>query len=194
MVEVLDIYRTSRPNAPVFVFIHGGTWRFLNARDHGYPAEMFVDAGAHYVAIDFDSVGRLGGDLGALAAQVRNAVAWVHRNAESFGGDRQRLYVGGHSSGGHLAGVVLVSDNESWVYQDRPYFYGVGGSTGVVTEWQQFVQNQVRLQGGDITGPKLICIDLQPNATTQAPERSDILNVGGLSDAVFDCCLIVPDQ
>ena len=85
-----------------------------------------------------------------------------------------------------FAGVVLVSDNESWVYQGRPYFYGASGSTGVVTEWQQFVQNQVRLQGGDIVEPKLICIDLQPNATTQAPERSDILNVGGFSDAVFD--------
>lgn len=85
-----------------------------------------------------------------------------------------------------FAGVVLVSDNESWVYQGRPYFSGVNGSTGVIAEWQQFVQNQVRLQGGDITGPKLICIDLQPNSTTQAPERSDILNVGGFSDAVFD--------
>ena len=83
-------------------------------------------------------------------------------------------------------GCVLVSDNESWIYQGRPYFYGASGSTGVVTEWQQFVQNQVRLQGGDIVGPKLICIDLQPNATAQAPERSDILNVGGFSDAVFD--------
>jgi len=84
-----------------------------------------------------------------------------------------------------FAGVVLVSDLESWVYQGRPYFYGANGSSGVVTEWQKFVQNQVRLQGGDITGPKLICIDLQPNKTTQAPERSDILNVGGFSDAVF---------
>lgn len=83
-------------------------------------------------------------------------------------------------------GVVLVSDNESWVYQGRPYFYGANGSTGVMTEWQQFVQNQVRLHGGDFAGPKLICIDLQANQTTQAPERSDILNVGGFSDAVFE--------
>lgn len=85
-----------------------------------------------------------------------------------------------------FAGVVLVSDNESWVYQGRPYFYGANGTTGVVAEWRQFVQNQIRLQDGDISGPKLICIDLQPNVTTQAPERSDILNVGGFSDAVFD--------
>jgi 60 kDa SS-A/Ro ribonucleoprotein len=84
-----------------------------------------------------------------------------------------------------FAGVVLVSDMESWVYEGRPNFYGANGSSGVVTEWQKFVKNQVRLKGGDIIGPKLICIDLQPNMTTQAPERSDILNVGGFSDAVF---------
>ena len=55
-----------------------------------------------------------------------------------------------------------------------------------MTEWQRFVQNQVRLHGEGFTGPRLICIDLQPYATTQAPERSDILNVGGFSDAVFN--------
>ncbi|HVW01801.1 MAG TPA: TROVE domain-containing protein, partial [Planctomycetaceae bacterium] len=85
-----------------------------------------------------------------------------------------------------FAGVVLVSDNESWVYAGRPYYSGANGATGVMAEWQRFVQNQVRLQGGDITGPKLICIDLQPYQTVQAPERSDILNVGGFSDAVFE--------
>ena len=53
-----------------------------------------------------------------------------------------------------------------------------------MTEWQAFVKNQVRLQGGDYVGPKLVCINLQPYGSTQAPERSDILNVGGFSDAV----------
>lgn len=85
-----------------------------------------------------------------------------------------------------FAGVVLVSDAESWVYQNRPYFHGMNGSTGVVTEWQQFVKNQIQLHGGDFAGPKLICIDLQAYQTTQAPERSDTLNVGGFSDAVFN--------
>jgi 60 kDa SS-A/Ro ribonucleoprotein len=64
----------------------------------------------------------------------------------------------------------------------RAHAYGSHGSTGVMTEWQQFVQNQQRLGG---TKPKLICIDLQPVTTTQAPDRDDILNVGGFSDAVF---------
>lgn len=85
-----------------------------------------------------------------------------------------------------FAGVVLVSDNESWVYQGRPYFFGTNGATGVMTEWQQFVRNQVTLHGKEFDGPKLVCIGLQPNQTTQAPERSDILNVGGFSDAEFE--------
>ena len=45
-----------------------------------------------------------------LADQVRRAVAWVYQNAASFGGNPNRLYVSGVSSGGHLAGVVLTTD------------------------------------------------------------------------------------
>ena len=78
-----------------------------------------------------------------------------------------------------FAGCVLVSDNESWVGAGRY------GSTGVMTQWQAFVKNQLRLGGHEIAPPKLVCIDIQPYGSTQAPERSDILNVGGFSDAVF---------
>lgn len=85
-----------------------------------------------------------------------------------------------------FAGCVLVSDNESWVYANRAIAYGTHGSTGVMTEWQAFVKNQARLQGGNTSGPKMICINIQPYGTTQAPERSDILNIGGFSDAVFN--------
>ena len=48
--------------------------------------------------------------LTVLCRQVRDAVAWTRRNAASFGGDAERLFVSGHSSGGHLAGVVLTTD------------------------------------------------------------------------------------
>ena len=80
------------------------------ARDHAYPAELFVRAGAHYIAPDFINVIEAGGDLMTMAEQVRRAVAWIYANAASFGGDRERIYLSGHSSGAHLAGVVLVTD------------------------------------------------------------------------------------
>lgn len=109
-VEGLDLYPARKPNAPIFVFVHGGAWRAGEAKDYGYPAELFVNAGANYVVLDFIAVGAANGDIGVMADQVRRGIAWVYKNAASFGGDASRLYVGGHSSGGHLCGVALVTD------------------------------------------------------------------------------------
>ncbi len=82
-----------------------------------------------------------------------------------------------------FAGIVLVSDNESWIDSGRAFGYGRNGSTGVMTKWEQFKKTQQKL---GIADPKLVCIDLQPYGTSQAPERDDILNIGGFSDAVFN--------
>lgn len=109
-IETLDIYRTRRAAAPIFVFIHGGAWRSGRAEEFAIPAEMFLDAGAHYVVPDFYWVQEAGGSLMVLADQVRRAIAWVWRNAAGFGGDPGRLYAGGQSSGGHLAAVALTTD------------------------------------------------------------------------------------
>jgi len=109
-IEALDVYPTKRVNAPINIFIHGGAWRGGLAKDFAYPAELFVHAGAQYVVLDFINVIEANGSLTPMAEQVRRAVAWVYRNARSFGGDPDRIYVSGHSSGGHLAGAVLVTD------------------------------------------------------------------------------------
>jgi arylformamidase len=109
-VEKLDIYRANGSNAPIFVFIHGGAWLRGEAKDYAFPAELFVNAGAHFVALDFIAIEKAGGDLRVMADQVRRGVAWVYKNAASFGGDAGRFFIGGHSSGGHLCGVALVTD------------------------------------------------------------------------------------
>jgi arylformamidase len=109
-IEALDVFTTRVANAPVNVFIHGGAWRGGLAKNYAYPAEMFVNAGAHYVVLDFINVIEAQGDLMPMAHQVRSAVAWVYKYAKTFGGDPERIHVSGHSSGGHLAGVVLTTD------------------------------------------------------------------------------------
>jgi arylformamidase len=68
-IETLDIYKTTRWNAPIRIFIHGGAWRGGSAKDSAYPAEMFVTSGAHYVAVDFVSVGDVSGNLMPMADQ-----------------------------------------------------------------------------------------------------------------------------
>ena len=73
--------------------------------------------------------------------------------------------------------LIYVSDNESWV--DSPHYgrFG-GGRTETMNQWAIFKTRN--------PGAKLVCIDVQPYATTQAVERPDILNIGGFGDRVFD--------
>jgi arylformamidase len=109
-IEGLDVYPARTPNAPIFVFVHGGRWLYGSAKNYAYPADLFVNAGVNFVVLDFIQVTDAGGDLRLMADQVRRGIAWVYKNAASFGGDTRRFYVGGHSSGGHLAGVAMVTD------------------------------------------------------------------------------------
>jgi len=109
-IEGLDVFMTKNPDAPVHIFIHGGGWRSGLAREYAFLAELFVHAGAHLVIPDFAWVQDLGDSLMPMAEQVRRAVAWVYRNARTFGGDPDRIFVSGHSAGGHLAGVILTTD------------------------------------------------------------------------------------
>jgi len=68
--------------------------------------------------------------------------------------------------------VIYVSDNESWVDAGR------GRGTATLAEWNVFK--------GRNPQARLVLIDVQPYATTQAREAADVLNVGGFSDQVFE--------
>ncbi|HEY0051383.1 MAG TPA: hypothetical protein VGB68_18955, partial [Pyrinomonadaceae bacterium] len=68
--------------------------------------------------------------------------------------------------------VIYVSDNESWVDKTRSH-----SGTQTMIQWNEFKSRNA--------DAKLVCIDIQPYAHTQAGERADILNVGGFSDQVF---------
>jgi arylformamidase len=116
-IEALDVYSTKKPNAPIAIFVHGGAWRNGASSEFTYLAEPFVDIGANFVVLDFTNVDAAGGSLFPMVEQVRRAVGWVFRNAEKFGGDRNRLHLISHSSGSHLAGCTVTHD---WAKEGLP--------------------------------------------------------------------------
>lgn len=109
-IERIDCYATHAENAPIHVFIHGGAWILEEAKNFAFPAEMFTKAGAHFLAVDFTNVRETNGDLMPLANQVRSAIGWIYKNAASFDGNPNRIYISGHSSGAHLASVALTTN------------------------------------------------------------------------------------
>ncbi len=116
-IEKLDIFRARKANAPINIFVHGGAWRANRASDYAFLAEPLVDAGAHYVVLDFINVDDAAGSLFPMVEQVRSAISWVYKNAATFGGDRNRIYLTSHSSGSHLAGCAVTYD---WSKDDLP--------------------------------------------------------------------------
>jgi arylformamidase len=127
--ERLDFYRAAAPagggaGAPINVFVHGGAWLRSNAAQTAFTAEAIVGAGAHAVVIDFTNAGETGGDLFPLYRQVSRAIGWTWRNAESLGGDRNRLFVSAHSSGAHLAACALT---RGWREENLPADFCKGG-------------------------------------------------------------------
>lgn len=68
-IERLEVYSTRRPNAPIHIHIHGGAWHQRPAAEYAFPAEMLMNAGAHYVVPDFISVDEDNGDLMPMVEQ-----------------------------------------------------------------------------------------------------------------------------
>ncbi len=109
-VEAMDLYSTNAPRAPVQVLLHGGVFNMGSARAFAFPAELFVNAGAHLAVLDFARAQDVGWRIEVLADQVRRALLWVHRHAPDFGGDPDRIFICGHSSGAELAAMALSTD------------------------------------------------------------------------------------
>lgn len=113
--ETLDVFPAPGPGAaPVHVFIHGGYWHRLDKADFGFVARGLRPAGAAVVVINYALIPTV--DMAELVRQCRASIAWVWKNAASFGGDPQRIFVSGHSAGGHLVAMLMSTD---WTAFDR---------------------------------------------------------------------------
>ncbi len=106
--QTLDMFPAATPGAPLHVFIHGGYWRSLDKQDFSFLAEPLVAAGSSVAVINYALAPSVGMD--EIVRQVLEAIAWSRRNAGAYNGDGERLFVSGHSAGGHLTAMALNTD------------------------------------------------------------------------------------
>ncbi len=108
----LDYFPSGQSNAPLFVFIHGGYWQRNEKETFSFIAE-----GPRPHGIDVALVGyTLAPDvrLTDIVEEIRQSLDYLAANAATLGFNREYLFVGGWSAGGHLTAAVA----------DHPAFRG----------------------------------------------------------------------
>ena len=109
LAEHLDLYPAGE-DAAVLVFVHGGYWRARTSREFGFVARGPGSRGVASVVPNYALCPRV--TIDEIVRQTRAALVWTYKNAQSFGGDPERIHVAGHSAGGHLVGMLLATDWE----------------------------------------------------------------------------------
>ncbi|HEY4136262.1 MAG TPA: alpha/beta hydrolase [Alphaproteobacteria bacterium] len=106
--ETLDVFPAAQAGGPTMVFLHGGAWKNGTKEGSRWVAEVFVPRGVNVVVVNFSLAPQV--SLGEQVRQAAAAVTWTYNHARDYGGDPERVFVTGHSSGGHLAGVMAVNE------------------------------------------------------------------------------------
>jgi len=108
--ELLDIYAADKPAGPVLVYIHGGYWRSGSKEDNCNFVPTFTQRGATVVLVEYDLCPQV--TVSDIVRQTRSAIAWTYKNIVRYGADPAKLFIAGHSAGGHLTGMALAHDWE----------------------------------------------------------------------------------
>ena len=103
----LDVFPAAASGSPLLAFIHGGYWHSRDRAMMHFLAPFYVAAGVSFASIGYRLCPEVG--IGDIVADIGEAIAWLHANADMFSADGNRLFVAGHSAGGHLAALMCGS-------------------------------------------------------------------------------------
>ena len=106
-MQKLDIYRAKGESQALLIYIHGGYWRALDKSIQSFVAPPFVERGVTVASINYALCPAV--HVQDIVLQVLQACAWLYRNGPNFAAPRDRLFVSGHSAGGHLTAIALAA-------------------------------------------------------------------------------------
>jgi arylformamidase len=110
--ETLDLFAADRAPAPLLVFLHGGYWQAMDKSDFSFIAPPYLAAGIGVAIVNYTLAPAAGMD--DIVGQIRRAVAFLARAGAALGIDPDRIFLAGHSAGGHLTAMAMLTDWSSF--------------------------------------------------------------------------------
>ena len=179
--ETIDLFPARKGDGSVLLFIHGGYWRSLDKKDFSYLAPAWVDAGVSLAVVNYDLCPKV--SVERIVQQMLAACAWLYRNAERYGMDEERVFVSGHSAGGHLAAMILAA---LWPAYDRALPRDlVKGAVAVSGVYDLRPLVHVGWLNGDLRLDEEAALRLSPAYLPPATRAPLALAVGGLESSEF---------
>lgn len=108
--ETLDYFPAQRANGalpPLLVFVHGGYYRALDKHDHSFVASVLPALGVSVAVVNYTLVPAV--TVPEIVRQVLRSVAWLYRQADRLGHDPDKLFLAGHSVGGHQVAMLMAA-------------------------------------------------------------------------------------
>jgi acetyl esterase/lipase len=102
----LDVFACGAAGAPTLVFIHGGYWQQNDKEPFAFLGDGLLPAGFNLAVVEYTLAPAARMDT--IVAEIRASVAWVLEHAKELGGDPRRVFVSGHSAGGHLTAMAMT--------------------------------------------------------------------------------------
>jgi arylformamidase len=111
--ETIDLFPARKGDGTCLLFIHGGYWRSLDKSDFSFIAPAWVEAGVSVAVVNYDLCPKV--TVETIVRQMLNAARWLWLHGD-YGIDERRLFVSGHSAGGHLTAMLMAA---LWPIFDR---------------------------------------------------------------------------